>query len=139
MAFKPIKFNYNGVRFSFLEEEQEAGVTLTTRDEQYRIYLSPWREAPLPLRRRRGFIEFDMGDHTVHYQVRPIGKHDHCITMALAQGYFATRHLNRLGELSCVTYHGPDMTAIHWLERDSRYDQPILVYMDKLGDSHGCR
>lgn len=125
MSYKKLRFNSAKLEF---KEEQRGSLTILTA-------LDPERQAIVRTARPedRSFLcEFIGTKHTYTYHVAPVGDTGVHALIALAQCFFVSKHLDHVGDLIqlCFTHIGD--VHRHTFERDAKYDQPILIYLDQL-------
>jgi hypothetical protein len=125
MDYKKVRFN--SAKLEFREEQRGSLTILTARNPELKAVVRT------PTFESRGFLcEFVGTKHTYVYQVEPVGDTGINALIALAQCFFVSKHFDHVGDLVQLCYTHLGEIYRHTFERDPKYDQPILIYLDQL-------
>lgn len=121
------KLRFNSAKLEFMEEQRGSLTILTALDPERKAIVREARPED------RSFLcEFIGTKHTYVYHVAPVGETGVSALIALAQCFFVSKHLDDVGDLIQLTYTHVSEVHRHTFERDAKYDQPILIYLDQL-------
>lgn len=132
------RIKYNGVKLEFLEDNEnyKSFVVMATLDNEKQLIVDV-------VKRDENFcvVEFVGYSGTSTFTCASIGDLDVPDVVALMQCYFLSKHEQLIGDLRCVDVKWGCEKHSFVFERDPLYDQPILIFLDRLqptvGINHG--
>lgn len=131
------KIKYNGVKVEFLEQTRGRLTIVQAVGSDKRVVIRDVRPGD------DSFVCTFNGAHESHaYHVAPVGDTGICAAIALAQCYYLSQHLDDIGDLEQLCYNECGALHQHKFERDAKYDQPILIYLEhisKESSHHGSQ
>lgn len=121
------KIKYNGVKLEFLEQTRRNLTTVQAAGDNKRIVIRDIRPGD------DSFVCQFIGTNGIRaYHVALVGDTGICAAIALAQAFYLSRHLDDIGCLEQLCFNAQGVLYQHTYERDTKYDQPILIYLEHL-------